>query len=154
MARWRAAAIERLPELRETIAEAANVMSLWIELHLAFDRAYHNPRNDDLIAQIYAYADWCLNAPPNGDAGHDPPTAVMVAFYEHIPQSKTARDDMPRWFTYDEVARNQPVFAYHIGGQGFQELLSYMRQHKNQLVGRPTDGPKPNTRQHRQTPQC
>ncbi len=70
-------------ELRETIAEAETVMSLWIELRDAFDAAYREPRNDDLIARIYSYADWCLSAPRNDDARHDPSTAVVVAFYEH-----------------------------------------------------------------------
>ena len=141
MARWRSAAIERLPELRETIAKAENVMSLWNELHFKFDDAYRDPKNDDLIARIYSYADWCLQAPRNDDASHDPATAVMVAFYEHIPQSKAAREDMPRWFRYDEVEKSRSVFAYHIGDQQFDELLAYMRKHKARFVPRRTAVP-------------
>lgn len=137
MARWRAAAIERLPELRETIAEAESVMSLWIELFLTFEEAYREPRNDDLIARIYSYADWCRAAPRNDDAGHDPPTAVAVAFYEHIPQSQAARDDMPRWFRYEEVGRNRAMFAYHIGDAAFDELLAYVKNHKDRFAPRP-----------------
>ncbi len=58
-------------------------MSLWIELHFAFEDAYRDPRNDDLIARIYSYADWCLSAPRREDVSHDPSTAVAVAFFEH-----------------------------------------------------------------------
>jgi hypothetical protein len=36
MARWRAAAIERLPELRPVISAAENVLSLWGELFTEF----------------------------------------------------------------------------------------------------------------------
>ena len=139
--RWQSTAIERLPELRETIAKAWNIMSLWIELSLAFDNAYREPRNDDLIARIYSYADWCLAAPRNDDAGHDPSTAVAVGFYEHIPQSKAAREDMPRWFTYDEVAGSRSIFAYHIGEDGFRELLEHMRRNKRRYVPRPAAVP-------------
>ena len=139
MARWRSAAIDRLPELREIIAKAETLMSLWIELHFAFDKAYREPRNDDLIARIYSYADWCLRAPhPEGaDAGHDPLTAVMVAFYEDIPRSKAAREDMPRWFTYNEIAQNRSTFAYHLSDEAFDALLSHMKQHAKRYVRRP-----------------
>jgi hypothetical protein len=80
MPRWRAAAIERLPELRDTIASADSIMLLWIELRMKFEDAYREPRNDDLIRRIYSYADWCLAAPRNEDAGHDPPTAARTCF--------------------------------------------------------------------------
>jgi hypothetical protein len=138
MPRWRFEAIERLPELRETIAKAESVMSLWIELYIAFEDAYRDPKNEDLIARLYAYADWCLAAPRNADASRDPLTAVVVAFYEHIPQSKAAREDMPRWFRYDEVARSRPVFASHIGEETFEELLAYIKRQSPRFVPRPT----------------
>ena len=74
MARWRSEAIERLPELRDTIAKAESIMSLWIELHLTFQNAYREPKNDELIARIYSYADWCLTAPRNdGKTNRDSP---------------------------------------------------------------------------------
>src|SRR5690242_6827264 len=104
MARWRAAAIQRLPEFREIVASAEHVMALWIELRWKFKEAYRDPRNDDLIRRIYSYADWCLDAPRNDDAGQDPLTAVTVAFYEHIPTWPAAREDMPRWFSVEVVA--------------------------------------------------
>ena len=46
MARWRAEALERLPEMRETITSAQCVMALWIELELAFERAYEAKPRD------------------------------------------------------------------------------------------------------------
>ena len=128
MPRWRAAAIQRLPELRDSIVSAESVLALWIELHMQFKDAYREPRNDDLIRRIYSYADWCLAAPRNDDAGRDPATAVMVAFYEHIPTSPAARDDMPRWFHHDEIARSKDVFSYLIGEAAFNELVAFMKR--------------------------
>jgi hypothetical protein len=65
----------------------------------------------------------------------------MVAFYEHIPQSKAAREDMPRWFRYDDVARSRSVFAYHIGDREFEDLLRYMKQNEKRYVRRPAAVP-------------
>jgi hypothetical protein len=134
MARWRSAAIERVPQLRKIIAEAHSVMALWIQLHMKFEDAYREPRNDDLIEQIYSYADWCLDAPRLDDAGHDPLTAVVVAFYEDIPTSPAARADMPRWFRREEIVADKDVFSYHIGEVGFAELLSIFSKSKYRNV--------------------
>ena len=132
MARWRSEAIDRLPELRQVIGAAQNIMALWIELQQVFEEAYdREPRDDSTIERIYSYADWCEQAPRNDDAGHDPLTAVMVAFYEHIPACSPARQDMPRWFRYQEVVQNKEVFAYHIGEEEYNHLLEYMGKNRN-----------------------
>jgi hypothetical protein len=109
-------------------------MALWIELHMKFEDAYREPRNDDLIRRIYSYAHWCLAAPRNKDAGHDPATAVMAAFYEHIPTSPAAREDMPRWFQYEEVAGCRDVFSYLIGDAAFDELLAFMKRNRHRYT--------------------
>jgi hypothetical protein len=140
MARWRAPAIERLPELRNAIAKAENVMSLWIELYIEFKRAYQEPRNESMIARIYSYADWCAQASRIDDAGRDPLTAVTVAFYEDIPQLQAARDDMPRWFRFNEVLRSKQVFAYSIGETAFNDLLAYMQRNQHRYVERDRSG--------------
>jgi len=136
MARWRAEAIKRLPELRQVIASAESVMTLWHELQDAFEQAYRaHPPAESLIAGIYSFADWCLEAPRGDDAGHDPFSALIVTFYEGIPRCRPARDDMPRWFRYSEVAQNRTVFSYLIGDQEYDELVSYMA--KNQYRYQP-----------------
>ncbi|MEI8194996.1 MAG: hypothetical protein WCI73_03710 [Phycisphaerae bacterium] len=137
MARWRAAAIKLLPELREEVAAADNLMALWIELHNQFNTAYREPRNEDLISRIYAYADWCLYAPPQNDSAHDPGMAVNLAFFEHIPTNRAAREDMPRWFTYKEVAACPDIFSYFLDEQAFSDLLAYMKKHQKRYVKRP-----------------
>jgi hypothetical protein len=129
MARWRAEALKGLPELRKKINSADNIMALWIEALYAFEQAYRgNPPDESLIARVYAFADWCMGAPRGPDAGHDPLSAVMIGFYESIPTFPAAREDMPRWFTYDEVAQSRAVFSYLIGDEEYQRLLEHMRK--------------------------
>jgi hypothetical protein len=137
MARWRREAIQRLPELRETIASAHEIMALWVKLWHVFTDAYERePRDESLIARIYSFADWCLQAPGRPDAGHDPPTAVIVGFYEDIPRCGPAREDMPRWFTYAEVSQNKHAFAYHIGDEAFEDLVRYMAANRHRYQPR------------------
>jgi hypothetical protein len=131
MALWRKAAIKRLPELRKEIAKAENVMSLWIELTFVFERAYQEPRNDDLISRIYSYAHWCWDAEKNDDAGRDPSTAAYVAFLEDIPNIPAAREDMPRWFTFEEIAASKSLFCYAIGEVAFKDLLAHMQRNRD-----------------------
>jgi hypothetical protein len=112
-------------------------MGLWIDLLIAFERAYErNPRDDSLIARIYSFADWCKKAPRRSDAGHDPLTAVTVGFYEHISSHPAARDDMPRWFRMSEIMQNKLVFAYHIGEERYQQLLANMQRNRHKYVDR------------------
>ncbi len=138
MSRWRAEALERLPELRQTIASAENVMALWTELTWAFQDAYRaEPRNEALIARIYSYADWCSIAPRHADAAQDPLTAVTIAFHEEIPTCGPAREDMPRWFRYSEIAQGRQVFAYLIGDEEYEALLEYMKRNQRRYIPRP-----------------
>ena len=139
MAKWRAQALSRLPELHRDIAESDSIMALWIELTYAFERAYKSDLPDEsLIARIYSFADWCTQAPRNSDAGRDPSTAAVVAFYEHIPTIPEARQDMPRWFRYTEVAQSRDVFSYLIGEQSYQELLAHIQRHQHLYRPRPS----------------
>ena len=110
-------------------------MSLWIELETEFVFAYREPRNEDLIGRIYAYAQWCCHAPRQKDAGHDPLTAVAVAFFEDIPEIPAAREDMPRWFTVEDVAGSKEMFSYHIGEEAFKSLLANMRNNAHRYAG-------------------
>lgn len=135
MPAWRREAIKRLPELRKEIAGAETLMGLWIELNLQFKWAYREPRNESLIKRIYSYADWCSQAPATKDAETDPGTAVACAFYEHIPTIPAARDDMPRWFTAEQVLKSRQVFSYFLEEKQFADLLSHMRKHSSRHRG-------------------
>lgn len=137
MSRWRREALKRLPQLQKVIAEADSVMALWIELRCEFEKAYRrDPPDEETVAGIYAYADWCIQAPRRPDAGHDPCSAVIVCLQEDIPAIRPARDDMPRWFKYSEIADNPSVFGYSISTEAFQSLLRHMDKNRHRYQPR------------------
>lgn len=96
---------------------------LWIKLRSAFERAYEEPINEDLIARIYAFADWCVAQVDEPDLDFHLPTIVCTHFYEHIPELKPAREDIPRWFSMADVLSSREMFSYMVGEEGFQEIL-------------------------------
>ena len=136
MARWRSAAIERLPRLRAVVARADTVSMLWIDLGLAFADAYREPRDEATIAGVYAYADWCVAAPRLDGPGRDPLTAAVAGFYEDVPTIPAARDDMPRWFRAVEVRQNRQTFAYHLDHDEFDALLAHLQRNRKRYVER------------------
>ena len=102
---------------------------LWSQLRDLFDLAYGPPRNEDLIKRIYDYADWCCQQPSGTTAEDDLATCVAVSFYEHIPECQEALQDMPRWFTLDDVRAMRDTFSYMVGEEGYQRILqAYSRQ--------------------------
>ena len=121
---WHFQAQEMLPELTDKIAGADCAMGLWVEIHFAFDTAYNEPRNDDLIRRIYGFANWCMKQPRSNNAQDDLFTCVIVCFYEDIPTNKAARTDMTRWFTLQDVRQNKEVFSYHLSAAEYEDLLA------------------------------
>jgi hypothetical protein len=137
MARWRVEALKRLPELKEKIESAPQIMAFWIEALHAFEDAYdQKPPDESLISRVYDFADWCEIAPRNPDAERDPLTAVNLCFYEHIPTIPAARADMPKWFTFLEVSENRSIFSYLVGQDDYQQLLQHMQRNRRLYLPR------------------
>ena len=129
---WGREAFNRFPELIDRFDSVDSPYLLWIEIRLAFEDAYKEPRNEDLISRIYAYADWCCAQPEGTTAEDDLGTCVAVCFYEHIPESPEALADMPRWFKLSDVHLMKEIFSYMVGEEGFQRiLLAYQRFEKS-----------------------
>ncbi len=97
-------------------------MGLWTEIFFNFADAYMEPKNEDFIKRVYEYADWCLGQESEEDARFHLPTCVCICFWENIPTCKEARDDMPRWFSLDEVIGNQHFFKYLITDDEFEGI--------------------------------
>lgn len=130
---WGKEAFNRFPELIEHFDDVDNPYLLWLELTHAFKEAYKAPRNEDLIARIYDFAHWCCSQPKGATAEDDLGTCVCVCFYEHIPQSREAVADMPRWFSRSDVVTMKDIFSYRVGDEGFQCILrAYERQNQKQ----------------------
>jgi hypothetical protein len=122
MNEWQEMALQMLPELQSEIETAENPMSLWFEIVYAFDEAYVDPKNDDFIERVYGYADWCLFQPQGETAEEHFPTCVAICFWEHIPTNNAARDDMPRWISYEDLILNEHFFKYSLSDQEFDDL--------------------------------
>jgi hypothetical protein len=121
---WRAKGLELLPEFAAEIQDAETPMQLWIELCFAFDLAYEEPRQDDLIRRIYAFATWGLMQNEEAkQADHHLPTCVVICFYEHIPRNPSALADIPRWFTHSEFRSLEAVFCSQLSENEYSALL-------------------------------
>lgn len=125
MENWRSEALVRFPELDEDIRQAMDPMQWWIELHSEFASAYEKEiRDEDFIKRTYHYAFWCMeHGEQDKDARLDLPTCVAVCFLEDLPSQKSARDDMPRWFSRDDVIQMRQIFSYHLAEGEFEQLL-------------------------------
>jgi len=138
---WRETAYELLPELGEKITdpEIDTPYRLWFEIRDAFERAYDaSPRDESLISRIYRYADWCMEAPRGETATDDLFTCASVCFYEHIPQHPAAREDMPRWISYQDFVAGEYFYRYHLTEEEFVALKQHFYKHRHDFVPRPT----------------
>jgi hypothetical protein len=130
---WGKEALNRFPELLDRFDQVDSPYLLWFELTEAFKEAYKTPRNEDLIARIYAYADWCCSQPEGNTAEDDLGTCVCACFYEHIPEFPEALEDMPRWFSRPDVLTMKTIFSNMVGEEGYQKILSvFARDHRQQ----------------------
>ena len=50
---WRTEAFKRFPELHRHFEDADTPYLVWFQLKEAFEKAYEEPRNEDLIKRIY-----------------------------------------------------------------------------------------------------
>jgi uncharacterized protein YutD len=120
---WGKQAFQRFPELIERFDSVQSPYELWFELREAFEDAYKDPRNEDLISRIYDYANWCGSQPEGKTAETDLGSCVCVCFYEHIPELPAALEDMPRWFSRSDVLLMKDIFSYMVGEEGFERIL-------------------------------
>jgi len=129
---WGKEAFVRFPELIDRFDHVENPHELWFQLTDAFDEANKPPRNEDLIARIYAFAEWCCLQPQGATAEDDLGSCVCVCFYEHIPECPEALEDMPRWFSRSEVMQMKATFSYMVGEDGFGRILEAYERHSRQ----------------------
>jgi len=137
MSSWREKAIEMFPELHIVIEETEDPYALWSQLLESFKQAYtQSPRDESMIQRIYRYSDWCIDQPQGNTASDDLTTCVAVSFYEEIPCHPEAREDMPRWFTFEDFLGMEGIFRYRLSDEDFKSLKQYYKKHKNMYVDR------------------
>jgi hypothetical protein len=124
---WQDEAKRRFPRLAEAISAADSPYLVWIDLSMEFGRAYETG-DLALVADIYAYAGWCCRQPPGTTAEDDLGTCVATCFFEHIPTIPPALEDMPRWWTIDDVVSMKQIFSYMVGEEGYAKILGRFRK--------------------------
>jgi hypothetical protein len=131
---WLEKAAECLPGLEDLLTREDAIpgpMALWIELHLELVKAYDaSPPNDDLIRGIYDYAAWCLAEPQTGDANTDLPTAVAVAFIEHLPLDRPVAQDLHCWISLESFKGFENLFRYHFSDEQYRQFAKDFRSKK------------------------
>ena len=91
---------------------------------MEFEHAYDEPRNEDLIRRIYAYADWCSeHAKQCRRRGGRPLDLRGRLFLPTIPTRRAPRLDMPRWFSRDDIVLMKDLFSYHLNPDDYERLL-------------------------------
>ncbi|HTO81440.1 MAG TPA: hypothetical protein VMQ73_04350 [Methylomirabilota bacterium] len=123
MARWRAKALELLPEFSVTIQGVETPYMLWIELGHEFQDAYEGVPNDDLIRRFYMFADWCWRQRPQKEL--DLNNCVAVCFYEHLVDHRAVRDDIPRWLSREKFDALAGLFEWRLDHEDFASLNKY-----------------------------
>ena len=112
MSAWRREALRAVPALRDTVACSDSPMALWIELLLAFERAFQ-AADAPQMDRILRYAAWC-SSDAAGRLPSDASTAVVCAFYEHLAAKREYWPCFRRWFEPAQFTALLPVFAYHL----------------------------------------
>jgi hypothetical protein len=116
---WRRKALEAVPELAKQIREEKNPFGVWIEIQMAFEREYElESPNQSLLARIYGYARWCLYQPKDDNLR----TAVIVCFYEHLPQNPKVRTSMHKWLSVQDFENLRSAFRWDLTEQGVDRL--------------------------------
>ena len=142
MSQWRRVAIERFPHLQRVIADASNVMDMWHALGSAVSDQFGRKRTLDekFVADVFDYARWCLN-----HRSRDVNTAVIVCFYEHLPDHPHLSKQLGRWLTAEDFERLpgawEYVFTKKKDLEAFRKEFYRQRQYWSRLRGkRPTAG--------------
>jgi hypothetical protein len=62
-------------------------------------------------------------------------TCVAVCFYEEIPRHAKARQDMPRWWTAEDLddgpAGEPSIFGYHLSADELAELRRFLQRERD-----------------------
>ncbi len=120
---WLNEAHRRFGDRKEVFDYVETPYDIWTNLRDVFATAYNYPYNEDDIRSVYEYAEWSCRQPRGESAADDLLTVVAVGFYEHIAEVPAAVKDLPRWFKLDEILTMREILSYHVGPEGFEQLI-------------------------------
>ena len=125
-----------MPSLRQTTTSSyvRNPMSLWIEIHLAYNTATSsNPVRTSVLDEVWGYIRWCRDEYKNDDMS----TAVTVGFFEHLLDTRAVRDDLPHRISIKE-AEGSVIFATYFHSQDdVERYLEWFSGTKRTPPGQP-----------------
>jgi hypothetical protein len=124
MSLWRRQALAELPELRSVVEGASTIMTLWSELESRLSAAYdEQPPDEQTIRQIYRHAVTTFEESPSAEAR----TAVVVAFFEHVPTHARVRADVHRWLQPELFHQLETAFRYFLSQGEFEDFVREYR---------------------------
>ena len=95
VAAWRRYALDIFPEFHEDIGHEARSPYELFFLLLPFARDAHKRGDEDALRRIYGFAQWCHHQ----RRGSELPNAVAVAFYEHLFDDWSLREQVVPWLS-------------------------------------------------------
>lgn len=98
-------------------------MSLWIELHLAYEQAVEVPGRSATLDEIWSLVRWCRDDYRNDDMWN----AVTVAFLEHLLDHRSVREDLPKRISRLEAETWVPHCAYFHPAEEIERYLEWFR---------------------------
>lgn len=120
MAVWRRKALEAFPELTEKIdVEAFSPYALFFVL-LPFVRDAHRRGDTDAQRRTYAFAQWCHHQ----RSGSELPNAVGVAFYEHVFDDWSVREQVAPWLSPNVTRDIWPLWEDRLDSAKLAEVRS------------------------------
>jgi hypothetical protein len=113
-----------IPELKAVITSphVSTPMRLWIEVHLAYDRALsEQPVREELVSHVWEYIRWCRDEYKRDDMW----SALSVAFFEHLLDRRAVREDLPKRITAREAADFVPHASYFHSQEDVHRYLDW-----------------------------
>jgi hypothetical protein len=94
--------------IRDSSGLECNPSTYWREVICELLRtAYEIPKEDDTIARVYAFANWCSwqDQPNERDPGRHLLTCSFISFFEYVcfDLAPGALADMPNWYEFQDI---------------------------------------------------
>lgn len=113
---WRRKAMELVPSLHKTIAEAEDPIAMGLQFFFALRLAYEKvPPDMPMIESLYRYALWCSAESTTSNVK----TAIHISFYEQLRTHPKAWADLPNRLSNEHFTVCKEVF------QSFLPLNEY-----------------------------
>jgi hypothetical protein len=125
MAAWRRNALTLFPELHDEIErEALSPYALFFML-LPFARDAHKRGDQDALRRTYGFAQWCHHQ----RRGSELPNAVDVAFYEHLFDDWSLREQIVPWLSPHVSQDVWPLWQARLNEPKLSELRGLLDAH-------------------------